>query len=246
MDASCKYSLNEVVGSAWVQTSEKLLRASLMFSDQVSVTNPGSGIRMRYQQPGYTAPNMWGSSGLPASKVALPWRPTTGIFTGPADTWVKIRFGDPDRSALIWGMVFMRQQVEAKTQLNIKLSTQYFKDVEAGVYPDTDSSGAAEGMRHPNDIIAGSYDFTVAVADLDENGLYFFPFMFVSSKVYIDIDADDYINFDFLGSFFDFDTASTGQHPADNKMDDFRNHGIGNFFIAGDFFSTELLIFCRN
>ena len=46
MDASCKYSLNEVVGSAWVQTSEKLLRASLMFSDQVSVTTPGSGIRI--------------------------------------------------------------------------------------------------------------------------------------------------------------------------------------------------------
>ena len=43
MDASCKYSLNEVVGSAWVQTSEKLLRASLMFSDlrtRVSARRP--------------------------------------------------------------------------------------------------------------------------------------------------------------------------------------------------------------
>ena len=114
-------------------------------------------------------------------------------------------------------------------------STNFWKDHQAGKY-------SQDSRRHPADVVDGSLDLTITLADLDENGLYFLkdpndatkPWLFITSKLYIDIDLDDYLNMDFLGSYFYWYNSVNGVH-SDGKVDDWTVNEVGNFHVKGIF-----------
>ena len=63
------------------------------------------------------------------------------------------------------------------------------------------------------------------------------PLKFVASEIMLEL-RSGYLNFDFLGSFYDYDTAWDGKN-SDNKDDNFNERVIGSFWIIGNSF-----IFC--
>ena len=113
---------------------------------------------------------------------------------------------------------------------NAEISYNYFKDVERAAY-------AADEWKSPVDITSDKYIFSIAVSDVDDNGLYFLkdaqskPLVFTASSVSLLLNAG-YINIDFIGAFYDFQTASAGKH-SDNKADNFLTHKFENFWIKG-------------
>ena len=77
--------------------------------------------------------------------------------------------------------------------------------------------------------------------DLDSNGIYAFknpengnkPFGFVVSKMKMDIvHGPSILNFDFVGTSYDWDTAVDVKH-ADDKADDWTNKAIGKVITKG-------------
>ena len=225
----CQYSKpSAVAGTSWDQDNEKLARKSLMFADSVSVDNAAQGIKVEYDSDGEE--DFWSST---SNKITLPWGLDTGFKTGTSDKIVTITFGNPDRSAIIWGIRFLKEQIVAKSGVSLELSYNYFKDVERGIYSATD-------MRKPHDDGDGNMALTIQASDLDDNGLYFFPdplssskqLTFIASKIFIKLNAD-FINFDFIGTFFDFQTASTGQH-GDGKEDKFHSQVIGYYLLTSN------------
>ena len=230
LKVKCQYSRpSALVGSAWDQDQEKLARKSLMFADSVSSESPAQGVKVEYDSDGEE--NLWEST---AHKISLPWDLDTGFKTGTDGKVVTITFGNPDRSALIWGIRFLKEQLAAISGgVSLELSYNYFKDVERGIYSST-------AMRKPDDDGDGHLALTIQATDLDDNGLYFFTekLTFVASKIFIKLNAD-FLNFDFIGTFFDFTTASTGKH-SDGKNDQFHNHVIGYYLLKSkDFHCLE-------
>ena len=190
-----------------------------MFSDKLSRDNPAQGIQVLRDG---TWQNLWSSSG---GIVVFPWQLNSGFLTRTSSaTWFAVRFGDPDRSALLWGMQFMRQQVESISgEIVSKLSYNYHKDIERGAYT---------GNRNPLGLsgIYGSY--SINLADIDANGLHFFkdsqgnPLIFTASSVLIEFTYTGHLNFDLVGSIYDFTEASTG-------ADDWDYDIIGEFWFKG-------------
>ena len=82
---------------------------------------------------------------------------------------------------------------------------------------------------------------TITLADLDENGLYFLkdpndaakPWLFITSMIFLNIDLDDYLNIDFLGSYFFWYNSVKGKH-SNGKADDWNNDEVGNFHVIGN------------
>ena len=222
----CQYSKpSALVGTSWDQDYEKLARKSLMFADPLTAETPAEGVKVEYDSDG--AEEFWAST---THKLTVPWGLDTGFKTGADDKIVTITFGSPDRSALIWGIRFLKEQIAAKSGVSFELSYNYFKDVERGIYSATD-------MRKPHDDGNGHMSVTIQASDLDDNGLYFFPdplssskqLTFIASKIFIKLNAD-FINFDFIGTFFDFQTAATGKH-GDGNDDQFHSPVIGYFLL---------------
>ena len=233
IEASCKYSQppdTEWTGSqtVWNQKTEKLARNSLMFADGVSVTSPAQGVQVKYLG-GSTYAALWETT---EHRVALPWRIDTGFNTGDTG-FLFFKFGEPDRTALIWGVRFMREQIHLLGGITFKIAYNYHKDVERGAY----GSGV---MRNPSENSDSTLDISITAADLDDNGLYFFkdpsnnqkPLKIVASHIYLDLSAG-YINLDFVGTFYDFGVASTGKQ-GDNRDDNWRTRKIGNFWVSGE------------
>lgn len=130
----CKYSRTvELDGNSWNHYSEKLARSSLMFSDKLSLETPSQGIQTSYQDLSVVEP-LWTSSN---NLLTLPWRHDTGFRTSHRNYF---RFGNPDRSALIWGMVFMKEQIKQQfdTSFSLWIAYNYYKDVERGAYTSSD------------------------------------------------------------------------------------------------------------
>ena len=129
-----------------------------------------------------------------------------------------------DRSALIWGMQFDLKQF---TGVKIKIKFAYFKD-----------SGHSDVYAQPR------IPFNIQPSDLDKAGVYWFkdandPTKFsarLTSAIQFEQDGDQpastVINFDFVGTFYDFDVAAKGQH-ADGKLDDYNNVNIGKYVTIG-------------
>ena len=130
----CQYSRPVTLnGNQWNHDSEKLARTSLMFADKLSLETPSQGIQTSWKDTSNFEP-LWTSSN---NLLTLPWRHDTGFRT--YDT-VFFRFGNPDRSAMIWGMVFMKEQFKQQfdTSFIVMIGYNYYKDVERGAYTSSD------------------------------------------------------------------------------------------------------------
>ena len=66
--------------------------------------------------------------------------------------------------------------------------------------------------------------------DLDDSTM---PMMIWASAVMVNIDfGTSPLNFDFVGTFFDWDVASSGTHTT-GEDDDFADRNMGKFWIEG-------------
>ena len=234
----CRYSKpNWYKGNEqrWYQPAQKLGRESLMFADRLTRENAARGVKLgKYGSA--TFENYWASTTHTISKT---WTVDTGIETGTPSDILIIKFGNPHRSAMVWGIRFLNEQFSAAhpNGITISIGYNYFKDVARGAYAATD-------IRDPTGIVDGQYDIEIKPEDLDENGLFFFddasgdPLIFIASEVYLKI-GGGLLNFDLIGSYLDFDVASKGKHT-NGKSDDFNNAIIGNFWIKED--SSEKII----
>ena len=226
IDAACKYSEPQSLsGNSWDQKSEKLARTSIMFTDKVSIETPDQGVKVAFGAG--TPQKLWDAAS--DHLLTWPWTLESGFRTTGSS--LVFDFGDPKRSVIIWGLQFLKEQIVRVGGIsNAEISYNYFKDVERAAY-------AADEWKSPVDITSDKYIFSIAVSDVDDNGLYFLkdaqskPLVFTASSVSLLLNAG-YINIDFIGAFYDFQTASAGKH-SDNKADNFLTHKFENFWIKG-------------
>ena len=227
---TCPYSKPaELYYDSWDQKAEKLARTSLMFSDKVSVETPDQGVTVDYESSG--AENIWSSS---LHRVHLPWTMESGFRTGENRESLVFDFGqNKERSAVIWGMQFLTAQLAAKGAVTMKVSYRHEHDISAGGY-------TAGDWRSPHGTESGDLTFSFSAASLDSNGLYYFKqpppnqqnnLIFVATEVKIILNSG-YLNFDFLGTFYDHNTAVTG--TKDGSDDDWNTRYIGDFWISED------------
>ena len=226
-NAKCRYSSPVVKnGNSWTLITQKMARNSIMFSDQLSIENPAQGIQVKYDQEAFES--LWQST---LHKIALPWTLDSGFKTGTQDKIILFRFGDPKRSVMIWGMQFMKMQIEMIGGINsVKLGYKYYKDLEGAAYTN---------LQNPTQIQNGYWDFSISSSDLDANGLYFFKdpadaqkhLNFVVSEVTLKM-SSGMVNFDFIGMIYDFQTAATGKH-SDNSWDGFQTRRFSDFWLSG-------------
>ena len=123
----------------------------------------------------------------------------------------------------------------------MKLSYQHEADITAGVY-------SAGDWRKPAGTETGDLTFSITASSLDENGLYYFKqpapnqeksLLFVATEVKVVLNAG-YLNFDFLGTFYDQDTAITG--TKDSRDDDWNTRYISDFWISEDNSETTIIM----
>ena len=158
-----------------------------------------------------------------------------GFKTGQNSQAIRFQFGNPVRSAMIWGMQFMKEQlVKFGSDLNIKIKFYYNRDQQRGAYSDPQNPTEIADTYHTiSNINANS---------LDDNGLLYFthpsdpnkPLKFVCTTVTFVMNAA-YLNFDLLGMLYYFDTASDGKHN-DGKNDGFNTERITSFWMKGKSF----------
>ena len=115
----------------------------------------------------------------------------------------------------------------------MKLSYKHEPDITAGAY-------SAGDWRKPAGTETGKLTFSLTSSSLDDNGLYYFKqpspnqqknLLFVATEVKVVLNAG-YLNFDFLGTFYDQDTAVTG--IKDSRDDDWNTRYISDFWISED------------
>ena len=231
VDGVCEYSAPaKLSAGSWNQKAEKLARTSIMFSDKVSVETPDQGVTVDYEDGG--AENLWSSS---LHRVHLPWTMESGFRTGENEESLVFDFGqNNERSAVIWGMQFLTAQLAVKGTVSMKLSYKHQHDLTAGGYSDGD------GWRKPYGTESGDMTMTFNSVSLDSNGLYYFKqpspnqqksLIFVATEVKVVLNSG-YLNFDFLGTFYDHNTAITG--TKDGLDDDWNTQYIGDYWLNSD------------
>ena len=240
-NVQCDYSRpNYLANNNWYQYTEKLARNYLFFSDSLSHSDPSKGVLLTQQVSGsFASPEPFLASSLQPN-VRFPWTSTSG-FTVPLNLFFKL--GNPDRSAVIWGIRFLKTQLAGQYPIQIRLRYSYYKDVDRGSYPFFWFG------QNPNELEQTAFVVDVNEQDIDSYGIYYFkdkndpskPMIFVASTVmvYINNIAPKNLNFDLVGSFFDFETAVDGKH-GDNKTDNFLNKNIGQFWVKEDGSETTI------
>ena len=236
LKADCKFSLPTYsFNNEWIQDGEKIAKSSIMFADKLSREDPSQGVY--FTNDDLIEENLWESTTHP---VQFPWTQTSGFIHGTWENKLYFHFGRPERSALIWGLRFLKSQLIQLEPVTIYMRYSYYKDMERDTYPDD----GGKPLRHPNRVEDDALGLEIRVSDLDEDGIYYLkddedpskPLMFVASSILFNaIVEDEPLNFDFVGSFFDFEVASTGLHP-DGKEDGWNTRNMENFFIKGIFY----------
>ena len=212
----------------------------MFFSDPLSHSEPSKGVAVTQQVSGsFASPQPFLASALQPN-VRFPWTSTSG-FAVPSNLFFKL--GTPDRSAVIWGIRFLKSQLAGQYPIQIRLRYSYYKDVDRGSYT------FAWFGQNPNELEQTPFIVDVTEQDIDSYGVYYFkdkndqskPMIFVASTVmvYINNIAPRNLNFDLVGSFFDFETAVDGKN-GDNKTDNFLNKNIGHFWVAEDGSETKI------
>ena len=227
---NCKYSQPSArSGSSWNQKTEKLGRNSLMFADKLSRQSPAQGVQVKFGSAS-TYDNLWASTD---HVLTLPWTLNSG-FGKTSSERLEFKFGNPDRTAMIWGLQFLKVQVESLGGIpNLEMSYRYYKDVARGAYTATD-------YRSTDDLTQQVATKSITLNEINENGIYFFKDpqnnqktqVIIASEVMMKFNVGNTLNFDFIGTFYDFQTASTGKHT-DNKDDDWNSAVIGEFWVTG-------------
>ena len=221
-------------GDKWDQTSEKLGLQALVFNHPLDLPNPGTGVHVNVQLS--TAGTFQTETIMGASNFnKFPWTFSTGWNTA-ADTHLKFRFGSqtatyPDgyQTFYIRGMVFSKEQFPGT--LKFKMRVNYNKDSSHEI-----GQGYNPALINDN----SWYAVTIEDTDLDDSGLFFFkdpndgsqPLEFACMTLALkDFEGPIKLNFDFVGTYYDFDTAVDGKH-ADDLTDEYNNVYIGHYLIA--------------
>ena len=161
--------------------------------------------------------------------VAFPWTTSTGWSLG---TKFAIFFGSPgstDRSAYIWAIQFMEEQL--KEDFAFEMWIGYFKDTS---YAHGADPVWINPITAPDN--QTGHTFTVTPESLDDNGVFWLkdgekPQGFVASRVLIEKKSGpSTLNFDFVGTFYDFETAIDNKHE-DDKSDDYNQISINEYWV---------------
>ena len=235
VSGSCHYNKPASYnGYKWDQKSEKLARTSIMFTDKTSIQSPDQGIQVKFGNSGPWE-KLWDAS---YHKVVFPWTSQSGFRTGEGTDWVQFHFGPSNPTVVVWGMRFMKAQVVSKGSLSVSLAYSYHHDEAGGAYGST--------WRKPTGTQDGNQLFSISASDLDESGLYYFKqpapnqdknLILIASHLFVKI-AKGYLNFDFLGTFYDFTVAKSGSKQGVD--DDFNERGISNFWMTGWLDKSEI------
>ena len=171
--------------------------------------------------------NMYSSS----HTIAFPWTISTGWSL---ESKFAISFGNPgstDRTAYIWAIQFMKEQV--KEDFVFELRIGYFKDTSYAHSPDP---VWINPITAPDDQTGHTY--TVTPESLDVNGIFWLKEGnnlqgFVASRVLIERKSGpSTLNFDFVGTFYEFETAIDNKHEND-KTDDYNQLSINEYWVRG-------------
>ena len=221
-------------GTKWDQTSEKLGLQALVFNHPLDRPAPGTGIHVnvRVSNGGiFQTETVMGASNF----NRFPWTYSTGWNTA-ADTHLKFRFGAQTatypvgfQTFYVRGMAFSKDQFRGS--LKFKMRINYNKD-----------SSHEVGQAYNPALIGDNswYAVTVQDSDLDDSGLFFFkdpndaslPIEFACMILAMkDFEGPDKLNFDFVGTYYDFDTAVDGKH-ADDLNDEYNSPRIGHYLAA--------------
>ena len=221
----CSLSREPVLNSAgdkWDQTSEKLGLQALIFNHPLDLTSPGTGVHVELSSGG--TETVQGASNF----NQFPWTYSSG-WNMAANAILRLRFGPqtstyPDgfQTFYVRGMVFSKEQFQG--QLKFKMKINYNKDLSHDI-----------GQEYNPDMVLDDswYAVTIEETDLDDSGLFFFkpsqPLEFACMTLTLtDFEGPDKLNFDFVGTYYDFDTAVDGKH-GDDKDDDYNNVYIGHY-----------------
>ena len=161
--------------------------------------------------------------------VGFPWTKSTGWSLASK---FAITFGNPessDRTAYIWGIQFMKEQ----------LTEDFVFEMRIGYYKDTAYAHGANPVWI-NPITAPDnqtgHTFTVTAASLDSNGIFWLKDgnklqRFVASRVLIDRQSGPTtLNFDFIGTFYDFETAIDNKDDS-NINDNYNTVSISDYWV---------------
>ena len=163
--------------------------------------------------------------------VAFPWTTSTGWSLGSK---FAISFGNPgstDRTAYIWAIQFMKEQLTEDFVFELRIG--YFKDTS---YAHSPNPVWINPITAPDN--QTGHTFTVTSDSLDSNGIFWLkdgndPQGFVASRVLIEKQSGpSTLNFDFVGTFYEFETAVDSKHEND-KYDDFNQVSINEWWVRG-------------
>ena len=227
----------KMISGSYDQDTEKLAQTALIFSDELSHKTPSEGVIVKSCQSfPCTAANSVEENIYESSEhyLAFPWTMSSGWNLDKTSiVEFSIQFGNPHRTAFIWGMVFLNNQFKIPFKFSLKI--KYFKDVENGAYTPAESLS-------PDKMENNKLNIEINPDDLEDSGVYRFkdpedpkkPLMFVASKVYITLNSGPtLLNFDFIGTYYEFDTAVDGKHTND-KDDSWNDPILGQYFIKGN------------
>ena len=221
-------------GDRWEQTAEKFGLQALMFNHPLDLAAPGTGVHMKVQLSSagtFETETIQGASNF----NQFPWTYSTGWNTA-SSTYLRFRFGPesstyPDgfQTFYVRGMVFSKEQFQGPLKFNMRIN--YNKD---------SSHEVGQGYNPATVLDESWYAVTIEDTDLDASGLFFFkdpddaskPLEFACMTLAMkDFEGPEKLNFDFVGTYYDFDTAVDGKHE-DDKTDEYNDLYIGHY-IAG-------------
>ena len=221
-------------GDRWEQTAEKFGLQALMFNHPLDLAAPGTGVHVKVQLSSAGAFETETIQG-PSNFNQFPWTYSTGWNTA-SSTYLRFRFGPesstyPDgfQTFYVRGMVFSKEQFQGPLKFNMRIN--YNKD---------SSHEVGQGYNPAMVLDESWYAVTIEDTDLDASGLFFFkdpddaskPLEFACMTLAMkDFEGPEKLNFDFVGTYYDFDTAVDGKHE-DDKTDEYNDLYIGHY-IAG-------------